>query len=175
MNSLPDQNAELVYQGIRLIRALPADAYASEPSDATGSPAVGPHFRHCLDFYLCFLDGLERQVVDYDARCRRAAVERDRETAVSELAAVAERLGRIDESALSEPIELCRETSDADSERQLLHSTVGRELQFLASHTVHHYALIALALRLEGHPVPSEFGVAPSTLEHWRREGQVAR
>ena len=46
-------------------------------------------------------------------------------------------------------------------------SSVERELQVLLSHTVHHYALIAVALRLHGHPVDEEFGVAPSTLRYW--------
>ena len=54
-------------------------------------------------------------------------------------------------------------------------STVRRELDFLLSHTVHHYALIAMSLRLRGLPVPAELGVAPSTLEHWRRQGRCVR
>jgi hypothetical protein len=54
-------------------------------------------------------------------------------------------------------------------------STVARELQFLLSHTVHHYALIALILRLQGFEPGEEFGVAPSTLAHWRREVVCAR
>ena len=45
-------------------------------------------------------------------------------------------------------------------------STVGRELRFLMSHTLHRYALIAAILRLGGEPVPAGFGVALSTLRH---------
>src|SRR5262245_51244700 len=48
-------------------------------------------------------------------------------------------------------------------------SSLKRELQFLLSHTTHHYALIALALRSRGFEPGSEFGVAPSTLRHWRK------
>jgi hypothetical protein len=47
-------------------------------------------------------------------------------------------------------------------------SSVGRELQALLGHTVHHYAIIALLLRVEGIEPGEEFGVAPSTLAHWR-------
>jgi hypothetical protein len=53
-------------------------------------------------------------------------------------------------------------------------STVARELQFLLSHTVHHYALVALVLRLRGFEPGEEFGVAPSTLKFWRREEEAA-
>lgn len=172
---LIDQNAELLFQGVRLLQALPDDAYTAESPAGSDAPALGPHFRHCLDFYLCFLDGLERRVVDYDNRERRADVERDRETAIAALAGVAERLQRLGSGSLVRRIGLRREASKDPEGDDLLESTVGRELQFLASHTVHHYALIALALRLAGRPVPGDFGVAPSTLEHWRREGRVAR
>ena len=49
-------------------------------------------------------------------------------------------------------------------------STLHRELQFLVGHSVHHFALIALILRQEGFDPGREFGVAPSTLAHWKRE-----
>ncbi|MFW5688937.1 MAG: hypothetical protein ACOC1U_05120, partial [Spirochaetota bacterium] len=45
-------------------------------------------------------------------------------------------------------------------------STLERELAVLASHTVHHYAIIALLLRVQDVDVPASFGVAPSTLRH---------
>lgn len=169
---LLDQNSALVDQGIRLLRALPDDAFTSAQTPGSAAPAVGPHFRHCLDFYLCFLDGLERGLIDYDGRERRPDVERNRETAIAALAAVAERLAHIASDRLTEPIAVHPEATPADDR---VDSTVARELQFLSSHTVHHYALIALALRLDDRPVPAEFGVAPSTLEHWRSEGRVAR
>jgi hypothetical protein len=53
-------------------------------------------------------------------------------------------------------------------------STVARELQFLLSHTIHHYALIALVLRLQGFTTGEEFGVNPSTLRHWRGRREEA-
>ena len=49
-------------------------------------------------------------------------------------------------------------------------SSLLRELQFLLSHTIHHYALIASLLERRGVRVRDElsgFGVAASTLEHW--------
>jgi len=49
--------------------------------------------------------------------------------------------------------------------------TTLRELQFLFSHTIHHYALIANLLVMQGVEIGrdhSGFGVAPSTLEYWK-------
>jgi hypothetical protein len=41
-------------------------------------------------------------------------------------------------------------------------------LQFLCSHTVHHFALIKLLLDGTGVDLAPEFGVAPSTLAYHR-------
>ena len=45
-------------------------------------------------------------------------------------------------------------------------SSVGRELQVLSSHTIHHFALMAMTLRVLGVPVDPDFGMAPSTLRY---------
>jgi hypothetical protein len=54
----------------------------------------------------------------------------------------------------------------AEDAEPYLSSTIGRELQSLSSHTVHHFALIAMSLRAMGIPVEEDFGVAPSTLRY---------
>jgi hypothetical protein len=53
-------------------------------------------------------------------------------------------------------------------------STVGRELQYLLSHTIHHYAIIGSILRAQGREPGPDFGVAPSTLRHWGKAGGIA-
>jgi len=54
--------------------------------------------------------------------------------------------------------------ADPDPPRRRLGSTLERELMFVLSHTIHHMALIAVLVRREGSaPIPSGFGVAPST------------
>ncbi len=45
-------------------------------------------------------------------------------------------------------------------------TTVGRELAFVLSHTIHHNALIGVMAAMLGVPVPDRFGYAPSTLVH---------
>ena len=42
-------------------------------------------------------------------------------------------------------------------------STLGRELAYVNSHTIHHHALIAVLLALADVPVPDRLGLAPST------------
>ena len=47
-----------------------------------------------------------------------------------------------------------------------MESSISRELQVLSSHTVHHFALIAMTLRMHGVEIDSDFGMAPSTLRY---------
>jgi hypothetical protein len=47
-----------------------------------------------------------------------------------------------------------------------MESSLSRELQVLSSHTIHHFALIAVTLRAHGVQMDADFGMAPSTLRH---------
>ena len=61
---------------------------------------------------------------------------------------------------------------DCDQEAlddRFLTSSPARELQVLSSHTIHHFALIAMTLTALGVPIDPDFGVAPSTLRYRER------
>jgi hypothetical protein len=60
--------------------------------------------------------------------------------------------------------------NDGEEKDNWNQSTMGRELQFLMSHTVHHYALVAIILKIQGCNCAEEFGVAPSTLRYQRSQ-----
>jgi hypothetical protein len=47
-----------------------------------------------------------------------------------------------------------------------MESSISRELQVLSSHTIHHFALIAITLRMHGVEMDPDFGMAPSTLRY---------
>src|SRR5258708_40320826 len=68
-------------------------------------------------------------------------------------------------SAFEEGWELAVRMENADEDVYLI-SSVGRELQALSSHTIHHFALIAITLRLQGFDVDPDFGMSPSTLRY---------
>jgi uncharacterized damage-inducible protein DinB len=161
MNGLVAQNVELIDQALALLGQL-------EEAPADGRFAtVAPHFRHCIDFYDCFLRGLDLHSVDYDERQRSPEMEAAPAAAAAALVRVRGRLVELDDDAPSEPL---RVRGDVDGEdTPWSQSTVGRELLFLLSHTVHHHALIALLLERHGATAPADFGMAPSTLRHARR------
>lgn len=48
-------------------------------------------------------------------------------------------------------------------------SSLARELLFLASHAVHHYAVIKMHCAAQGISLGEDFGKAPSTVRHARQ------
>ena len=165
--TLARQNVRCLRQGRRLIEQLEPSLYAEKE----GRGSVGAHLRHCIDYYRCFLRGLDDGRIDYDARERQPEIETDPETGAAALDEIMARLETLDGPA-GRPLQV-KVDSAAWGDPALIWSgsTLHRELQFLLSHTVHHYALIAQHLRRRGREVSDDFGVAPSTLEH--REAHV--
>jgi uncharacterized damage-inducible protein DinB len=162
---LLDDNVEAIKQGIDLIARLDDRLY-TRPVRELSLSGVGAHFRHCLDFYQGFLSGVESGRINYDRRARDERIEKSRLFAIAKLRAITIDLGRVSAIENGRVFETLLEgKSDSDWSA----SSLKRELQFLLSHTIHHYALIAVALRLQGFEPGDEFGVAPSTLRHWRK------
>lgn len=153
--------AELI-RAAGLVDLIDHEIYAAG-SEVSGN--VGAHLRHNLDFVACFLGGLETGTIDYTSRSRDKRVETSRAAAVEKIEELALALSSLDCPELEDKVGVRSETDPT----LILGSTVGRELEFLHSHTVHHYAMIAEKLRNLGLDISPEFGVAPSTLDHWRQ------
>jgi hypothetical protein len=161
-------------QGLALIERLD-DALYSGTGALPVQSGVGAHFRHCIDFFEGFLAGIASGRIDYDRRERDPLGARDRAFAATKLRIVISELRSLPVTHGHAGVLVSLE-GDADyspGSTRWCRSTVSREIQFLLSHTVHHYALIALALRLRGFEPGEEFGVAPSTLKHWRSKASV--
>ena len=161
-------NIAILRQGIELTSCLGPLYSRSTPRCLQGG--IGTHFRHCIDFYNSFLSSVGSGRINYDLRARNELVESDPELAALELQAIIAGLRRFSfadgHAELLVVLEGSTRTHDCPCWTR---SSIARELQSLLSHTVHHYALIAIALRLQGIEPSTEFGVAPSTLEHWRK------
>jgi len=158
-----DGNRRLLEQGIDLLEQLDDTLYSSP----RGSWApVGAQYRHVLEHYICFLQGLPERRIDYDARARDPRLEGSRADALEATRDLLAALGRLDPGAdLSLQVQMDSGSGDTGDWRA---SSVGRELQFLCSHTVHHFALIKLLLEGAGVELAPEFGTAPSTLAYQR-------
>lgn len=165
--------AEILRQGVELLTKIDDGLYTKvEHGLYRDGGAIGGHFRHCLEFVNCFLGGIETKHIDYDRRERNHQIETDREFAITEFMKTIRILENL---SFSESGELLVKPEDfGRDEDYWCRSSIERELEFLQSHTIHHYALIGFKLRSFGFELPKEFGVAPSTLRYWSEQKKRA-
>ncbi|MEO0650751.1 MAG: DinB family protein [Planctomycetota bacterium] len=164
------QNVVVLEQGLAVFGRLDAELYTGVPEGLTPS-AVGGHFRHIHDYYRCFLRDVESGRIDYDRRERDPRFETDLEHATSEYRATLAALTALRDGDAELLVKMdAVDGGPIDWSR----STVARELRFLISHTIHHYALIAMILKVQGFDCGPGFGVAPSTLEYWESRAACA-
>ena len=163
-------NAQLLHDGAVVLGGVDPGLFAGGGARAG---AVGAQLRHCLDFYDAFLAGTRTHRIDYDARERDVHTETDRAFALARIARTEAQLRALDAASLPDRLYV-RVGGEVGVESHWADSSPERELDVLLSHTVHHWALIAAALRHAGHDVPAEFGVAPSTLRARKEAGARA-
>jgi uncharacterized damage-inducible protein DinB len=169
---LADDNIGYLQQGIDLLNSLDDATYTRATPSTYGNP-LGGHLRHCLDHYTNFLAGLAAGQIDYDARQRDPKIESDRTFAVQKMKELVRELKALKADS---PLQVKMDCGDESDEASWWsESTVRRELQFLVSHTVHHYALIKLILKFQGQDTGPAFGVAPSTLRYNESQKACAR
>lgn len=152
-------NIRWLRQALRLLEIVDDTTYRAT--------RAGAHLRHVVEFYQSFLAGLEFSHIDYDARKRDQAIERSRDAAASAIRAIIHALETDPELAGERLVWVRMEDAEANGVRDgFMESSISRELQVLSSHTVHHFALIAMMLRAQGVQLDADFGVAPSTLRY---------
>jgi uncharacterized damage-inducible protein DinB len=168
-------NLIVLRQAVDLLRRMDDPTYVTG-GVAPGVSAIGVHFRHVLDHYRAFLTGLAIDQIDYDARQRQVPLETDRELALATALGFATDLARLSPELGARPLRVTtRSVAGDDGVPDWSDSTLKRELQFLVSHTVHHYALIKELLRRTGYEAADDFGVAPSSIAASRRDTACAR
>jgi len=165
-SALIEINVRWLRQALRLVGSLSDAAYSTMPRGLAPHRA-GAHLRHILEFYQCFLEGLESSHIDYDARRRDLTIEYSRDAASAAIRSVIRTLETSRDLHQERIIWVRMEDADNHAVRDsFMESSVSRELQVLSSHTVHHFALIAITLRMHGVEIDSDFGMAPSTLRY---------
>ena len=159
-------NIRWLRQALRLLEQLDDSVY-SGTAPGFAPHRVGAHLRHVLEFYQCFLDGLDSSHIDYDSRRRDESIELSRHTASIAIGSIIHALETRAEVRQERIVWVRMEDAEASGvANSFMESSISRELQVLSSHTVHHFALIAMTLRMHGVEMNPDFGMAPSTLRY---------
>ena len=134
-------------------------------SEALSNSTVGQHLRHTLEFFICFQNGYDAGVVNYDKRAHDKLIETDKFIALGVIRRISDFV-----SALSENKNLKLEVGYdlAKEEFVTVETNSMRELVYNIEHTVHHMAIMKIGIREVASYVtlPADFGVAASTVRH---------
>lgn len=124
-----------------------------------GGSSIGEHVRHMLEFYIELLNGYESGMVNYDQRIRDHQLQTIRSAAVFKIKQLTNQLNLKDKALLI--------TSNDNQSNDPVISTYARELMYNLDHTVHHMALIRVAVCLTTSiALRPDFGVAAATVNY---------
>lgn len=155
----------VVKQAIDLLSCLDESDYQQViPPHFTSS--IGAHMRHIVDHFLALMNGWQQGDVDYNLRHRENSVEKDPVQALDALNNISDWIMSLKSSDYNTKLNITSEIDISRTHSTTCQSTLERELVFVSSHAIHHYALIRLICSLKNKSIPQYFGYAPATITH---------
>lgn len=162
---------EVLEQGECLLSGLSDAQYADI---APAGASIGAHYRHSLEHFKTLFESINDAEIDYDRRARDERLENERLAALQATRDFRHAARFLATLPLEREIQARTRISYAAAGSCATASTIGREILYVVSHAIHHYALIGLICGMRKIPVPEDFGVAPSTLEY-QKQTETAR
>jgi hypothetical protein len=142
-----------------LLTALSNEQYIHR-IEHLGNASIGGHTRHIIELLQCALDGYQTGTVDYVNRKRDLRLQEDKKIAQNIIEAILVNVKNPDKKLEM----LVEEIEDAISDT--VTTTFFREIVYNTEHTIHHLALIKVALiEMQLNLVGQDFGMAYSTLK----------
>src|ERR1051325_9808644 len=87
LGALIGTNIRWLRQALRLVERLDETA-SSQTAPGFAPHRAGAHLRHILEFYQCFLEGMDSSHIDYDSRRRDESIEHSRHTAAMAISSI---------------------------------------------------------------------------------------
>ena len=168
MPPLPSPSSLLRFNQQVLSQALALIAAHRAPGAPAYAQPVGAHLRHVIEHYEALLLSAEPGVVDYDRRPRDRQLECDPAIAQARVQALQRLLVLWATPRFDMPLHSRGIGGLAGDFEFTVTTTLARELVFVASHAIHHYALLAEHCRRHGIDLGAGFGHAPATVAHGR-------
>lgn len=150
-------------ENIELLRQLSHEEYTFQNIEL-GNATIGEHMRHIIELFGCLLNNYENGFVNYDNRKRDLILQNSINDAILILESY---LTLIDKP--NKTLNLIQPNLNEEN----IQTNYFRELIYNLEHSIHHQALIKVALHKLNHINTSKsFGIAPSTLEYRRQCAQ---
>lgn len=168
LNPIVAGNIEALEQVVYLLENLTDEQYSYIPHPYIAS-SIGSHIRHLIDMYYAISKRDNHfQLIDYDTRRRGSEIEEDRSLAIQELRLLIDWMNQLATDHFDEPVMISSEVMLQEKLAVKIPSNLARELAFVGSHALHHFALIAVIARLQDINVDDHFGIAPATITYMR-------
>lgn len=134
-------------------------------SSLLSGATLGQHLRHILEFYLTLVKGIKKGHINYDERERNLQLEVCTRTALDIIQSLNNDLMVL---PLQKEVKLFGNFGMSDLADFGMNTTVERELLYCYEHSIHHMALMKVAILEQGlsNCINEDFGVAPSTLRN---------
>lgn len=145
-----------------LLKGLTAEQY-SRKIEILSEASIGQHVRHILEFFQCLFNASVTGEVDYDSRKRDLNLESDPHFAGK---VIDEIIDKLLELPGDQKLILTANYSVNDDVKEKINTTLFRELAYNLEHSIHHQALIKVAvfeMKLSD-KIKDNFGYAPSTI-----------
>jgi hypothetical protein len=150
---------------IQVLQNLPDNKSYPHPVSSLSGASIGQHTRHIIELYQCLLNGYAAGIVNYDNRKRDYLLETERGAAIEALSFIS--------ATIEQPDKEITIQYELHGSPLLIKSNYFREIYYNLEHCIHHQALIKVGLLTLGfHPVPEQFGVAPSTIQYRKQCAQ---
>lgn len=155
---------ELLIQLNVIIDQCESEDFYKSLDELSGS-TLGQHTRHILEFFICLFDAKNERIINYDNRKHDKLIENDKKLAQSVLQSVQAFLAKC-----TEDFDISFEANYTKNEghNQSMKSSFYRELSYNIEHTIHHMALMKIAIKqsLDYITLPEHFGIANSTVRY---------
>ena len=159
-------NQELLERIDALLLQLSDDDLSASRAILFGS-SLGVHVPHILEFYTCLLAREDEHRFSYDHRRRDPLIG---ESVIAAHACAARCKGLLADEISDRELYMASALPGGEALTEQ-RTTLARELTYLADHSVHHLAMVRIALEQELPRVhfPEHLGVAASTRNHQAR------
>jgi len=161
---LQSASNELLGQLASVIEQIKQEDYTLPLPTLSGS-TFGQHVRHTLEFFGCLMQAAPTGTVNYDNRGHDKSMENDKALALRQIGTIREFLAANHQDF---PVAFEADYTIKGSDEVKMPSSFYREIAYNIEHTIHHMALIKIAIILSFNYIalPDNFGVASSTVRY---------
>ncbi len=167
--NLIESNLQVLHDLDSFLQQIDYKTYV-EKSELFFNASIGQHCRHIIEFYQCLMEQLSDASICYDKRQRQMLLEESSKAAQEALTVI---INWLETEPMDKKLQLsfCH-SKEAATEISYIDSSLYRELAFNIEHAIHHMAIIKIAAKILNPEIeiPAHFGVAPSTLRHYRQQ-----